>query len=481
MGHLNSETTFSMASTGHLRDRRESILSAREVCERLSDAEASYYLSPEEPARKAMLTMCWDQSDTTGSTDSDTIVSLMSEVFGFKTEQFKIPTEQSLNRTKAKILEFISDYDTPETQIYKPRSLLVFHYAGHGNGDNGLSVSGTADFKTEFKFDHLRDTVMTHSHGNILFILDCCNAAAVVREKNNRTVEILAACGETETATDVKYSTFTSHIDKIARRLSTEESVTVESIARALWPTSYNRVPFFHRVQGSKPIALKPIRPPGQSAQNDPAAQKDLPPVWVVIQVHVTDQLSSNEISELESDIDLVRVREDYKGGMITKISVQHGSIVTFALPAPIYEWLENDPHFSYQGLAPKESQNKSKESTILERYTRLQNRITSAEDVSRSVSRTVVNLYHLAEEFQFSNNAASSRDSLVKLLRILQERFGRHHFSTVGTLKRIAMLHLRLGEWDESVKRLREAVDICEKYYGRDHTETREMLAMLE
>jgi hypothetical protein len=105
MGPLNNETTFSMASTRHLRDRRESILSVREVCERLSDAEASYYLSPEEPARKAMLTMCWDQSDTTGSTDSDAIVSLVSEVFGFKTEQFKIPTEQSLNRTKAKILE----------------------------------------------------------------------------------------------------------------------------------------------------------------------------------------------------------------------------------------------------------------------------------------------------------------------------------------------------------------------------------------
>lgn len=192
-----------------------------------------------------------------------------------------------------------------------------------------------------------------------------------------RTIEVFAACGETETAIDAKYSTFTFHIDKIARRLSTEESVTVENIARALWPTSYNRVPFFHRVQGSQPIALKPVRPPGQSAQNDPAAQKDLPPVWVVIQVHVTDQLSSNEISELESDIDLIRVREDYKGG-ITKIAVQHGSIVTFSLPAPIYEWLENDPHFIYQRLAPKESQNISKESTVLERITRHQNGITT-------------------------------------------------------------------------------------------------------
>jgi hypothetical protein len=131
--------------------------------------------------------------------------------------------------------------------------------------------------------------------------------------------------------------------------------------------------------------------------------------------------------------------------------------------------------------LSSNESQNKSKQSTVYKRITRLQNGITSAEGVSRSVSRAVVNLYHLAEEFQFSNNAASSRDSLVKFLRILQERFGRHHFFTVGTQKRIAMLHLRLGEWDECVKRLRQAVDIGKKYYGRDHTETREMLAMLE
>jgi hypothetical protein len=134
------------------------------------------------------------------------------------------------------------------------------------------------------------------------------------------------------------------------------------------------------------------------------------------------------------------------------------------------------NPYFSYLGIVLDAPQDKSKESTVLERITRLQNRITSPEDVSRSVSRTIVNLYHLADEFQFSNNAASSRDSL----KILQERYGQHHFSTVATLKRIAMLHMRLGEWDECMKRFSEAVDICEKYYGRHHSETRGMLAML-
>jgi predicted phage tail protein len=67
-----------------------------------------------------------------------------------------------------------------------------------------------------------------------------------------------------------------------------------------------------------------------------------------------------------------------------------------------------------------------------------------------------------------------------VKLLGILQKRFGKHHVFTVGTLKRIAMLHVQLGEWGEGVKRLAQAVEICETYYGREHTETREMLAML-
>ena len=80
------------------------------------------------------------------------------------------------------------------------RSLLIFHYAGHGkpaSPTGGLLLHNGKETKLKYSID-FNDvkawlTVPSNGIGDIIFILDCCYAATAARDGANGTMELLAA------------------------------------------------------------------------------------------------------------------------------------------------------------------------------------------------------------------------------------------------------------------------------------------------
>jgi len=74
------------------------------------------------------------------------------------------------------------------------RGLLVFHYAGHGReqGNSGLFLGPGAG--REFSFKEIHNILMKGYLGldslDVLYVLDCCAAAAAVREAETKTIEL---------------------------------------------------------------------------------------------------------------------------------------------------------------------------------------------------------------------------------------------------------------------------------------------------
>lgn len=476
-------------------------LSASKVIEELYKANYNRLLSPRAPAKKAMLTLSWERSDTTGAHDSNTIATLMKDVFGFETELYPIPAgsvENSLGFTISKIHEFKAKHD--RAGPYAPRSLLILHYAGHGLSDRGLLlsgtagadrnpsagsdrkllVSGTASFEHYFRFETLKNAMLERCRGDVLFILDCCNAAGATRLQDGpRTVEILAACGETEVVTDEMYKTFTAHFDRIARALPIYKPVTIESIRDAILTTDYNPVPFFSRSEGTRPITLKPIqRPPGpastfSSPRLSQALSKDIPPDWVIVLVHVKERSESKEMRELEVEIGNIQVRRGYHGKVICKIPVHDGCVLSFALPAPIYQWLEDDPSFVAVGRVPdsfKLETDREAEST---------SQTEAQSERNETFYCSVVRLYQLAEERAISKDYAGARISFLEVLERLEKESIQQNIS-IGILEKIADLDEALGDMDKAISRLEDAVNISTTYYGEKHEETEQISAAL-
>jgi Caspase domain len=328
-----------MTAVGTVGSFHHPVLPACEASERLFKAQFKQIFSVEGvPATKAMLTLCWEVSDTTGSRDSDTIEAVMRDVFGFETKKFKIPAKSSLNSTLSELHSFIASYDSP-------RSLLVLHYAGHGDRGNGLWVSGTRDFATNFSFNSVKDEMERHSHGDILFILDCCSSAAIVRGADSgRTVEILAACGETEKASDDTHRTFTHLFSKLARENSTDGPVSIQSLSNEFHRSDYDLVPFWTRTAGSHPIILNPVT---SSISSNPMS------TFGVVQFHVAERPESKECQQLVNDITLLRRHFQVSTDLATVLftcPLQSSTMFTVRLPAPIYERLEHDMVFACLG-----------------------------------------------------------------------------------------------------------------------------------
>jgi len=145
--------------------------------------------------------MYWENDDVGGQDDSNKIAELFEEQFAFSVEKFKIPVRSAKVKTKAAIMIFISEYD--EEDDHGNKSLLIFHFAGHGQlqtSGHVLSICGSRLSTVTILWLPLRSAMLDCSV-DILIMLDCCQAAAGIRPgSEERTVEVVGAGGEHEIA-----------------------------------------------------------------------------------------------------------------------------------------------------------------------------------------------------------------------------------------------------------------------------------------
>ena len=325
---------------------------------------------------KALLTMYWENDDVGGKRDSKKIRDLLQDELGFLGKSFKIPIRNSLAKVKGTITSFIGDHD--EQGDNKPRSLLIFHYAGHGEvdkKDRTYYIFGNKDGKGAIKFTPLR-IAMLECQADVLIILDCCYAAAAIRGRDagERTVEIICTSGQGERTWSYEDS-FTHYLDMAARKLLTRGTFDVEELIQSLDVTHastqrtplpppkkrsrkpvqnqnglpYHTVPIHRRWMGSASIQFESRNSVTPSSLS-PTGLRTPRECFVAVIIHLAEDSSSASMAELSHAIESLPV----EGAAVTaKVILQLRSNSTLALvslPLTIWQCMSFHPAFTYIG-----------------------------------------------------------------------------------------------------------------------------------
>lgn len=433
----------------------DGVLPLNDIICHLMEAQRNYLFRRPVYANKALLTLTWEMSDTTGLHDSNTIARLLKTEFSFETETFKIPSYDALKETKAAIQAFITNNDEGNS-----RSLLVFHYAGHGYDKGELALSGTVRFGSVISFTELREA-MVACKADVLIILDCCNAGAGMRaQAGDRTIEIVAACDEKMTVTDALYNTFTSHFCQTANRLVKQGNVTVEGIIQSLyWEFPTDPLPVHKRLEGSGPIILNDI---GDLTKSTGLST----PLYMAVWIKAAGKISSDLLSAFSDCITLLKVSSSYEAKELFRRQLDEEVTILLALPLPLYEWLESDPAFVAAGILP-DSYDPTIISPSIKGSNEEQLNMRRENDASRSIR-----LYQLAEEC-WHVEKAKCRDALMELTRILERGYGEESFILLSVLPKLAIRFEEDGNYFEATRVRIRALNIVKERYGKGHIKT--------
>ncbi|OJD34950.1 tyrosine-protein phosphatase non-receptor type 6 protein [Diplodia corticola] len=146
-----------------------------------------------------VLLVCWTDDDLDVKAEVDMLKQVFDEQFRFYTEVYKIPSEDSAAKLRAKMQRWAHKFEGAQ-------KLSIIYYAGHGSQVDGnstdLAIHGTRQetkantfFNSSFQPLNLTDT-------DCLLILDCCFAAASFSrgEIGRRKFELLCSVAPSELA-----------------------------------------------------------------------------------------------------------------------------------------------------------------------------------------------------------------------------------------------------------------------------------------
>ncbi|OQE07861.1 hypothetical protein PENVUL_c012G09169 [Penicillium vulpinum] len=149
--------------------------------------------------RKIGILIRWENDETGAENDTVTMESILKPL-GVQCDTFVIPNSDktpawSLQEKLNKLLGQCIRSSLP--------SLFIFFYVGHGGlHDNTLCF--TSHHK-RILWRSIRGTLESAQSVDSLVILDCCHAAAAIRQPNSTTnIHIIAACGVHEIASQIQ-------------------------------------------------------------------------------------------------------------------------------------------------------------------------------------------------------------------------------------------------------------------------------------
>lgn len=194
--------------------------------------------------------------DTRADDDVATMVKMM-DYFGIKHEThiFRTTEREPLMgwRLTSRINQILGKCIETEEN-----SLFVFYYVGHGqifNGELHLGSNVQAAVPWPDIKHHLAKNLDDMRKIDVLAILDCCYSGAATRSQGQRTMQVLAACGPTETASarGQKIS-FTQRVFRAAGTFWTQGSVTTAALFQEIQKDDDKR----EKTQRKKNMPLSP-------------------------------------------------------------------------------------------------------------------------------------------------------------------------------------------------------------------------------
>ena len=272
--------------------------------------------------------------------------------------------------------------------MLSPRSLLIFHYAGHG----GLNANGDVIFYAQNSgvrsFYYLRTiertlvdtsilTELKLNRTDVVIILDSCYSGNAIRATPSaeRTVELLAAVsadqrafGNPSVSVRIRNRTFTARLaGEVAVRSGRDEKSLVLSdvIASLRSQSNAERLPLFETVAGSKAIRLplkprtanepEPSRPPRgalgsseSSGSHKPSSSMNVTPnLRVIFTVHINTTPDDNDLQSL---VEWVRSLDPFLGLKLTGVHLSRSTLLTFSALWRVWGNLKGLPCFSFVG-----------------------------------------------------------------------------------------------------------------------------------
>ncbi|GKZ33914.1 hypothetical protein AbraIFM66950_004004 [Aspergillus brasiliensis] len=250
------------------------------------------------------LTVRWKLDDTNADKDTAHFQNMLKHLDIDRAEEVILRSDDDL--LEFNFSRIWMDF-TAKARLDKERSLIIFHYAGHGINQNGsFSFADTkAGLRTlnaqRVIIDDIKspERLPDSANTDVLLIFDCCYAHYATRAPNTtrRAIEVLAATStHTESARSPPNSTFTAKLaNEIAyRKRRNHESVEFASVFETLRKRSPGQVrPTHALLAGANSVTLPLNGHRRVDPRTIPAEYKAL------FSVSVSRDLTTQEVEEL--------------------------------------------------------------------------------------------------------------------------------------------------------------------------------------
>jgi hypothetical protein len=207
--------------------------------------------------------LCWEDEDPKlpVSIEIEKLNDVFESDYGFDTEVWRIPGQNSHAKLNQKILNLIDTDDDPKDHLF------IVYYGGHARLTHDRLLSWTRFVKQVFTFSkstRLMDrhswrvnhdkkyptvqwsgiqNVLEQAESDVLILLDCCHSATATTSAGNGVTEMISACAYNVIANGVGYYSFTNELTIELRDLANRPSFPVADLFRNI----------FSRIQARRP------------------------------------------------------------------------------------------------------------------------------------------------------------------------------------------------------------------------------------
>ncbi|KAF5018727.1 hypothetical protein F66182_9286 [Fusarium sp. NRRL 66182] len=139
-----------------------------------------------------VLLIRWEEDELEVEWELNELHKVFRDLYGFTTEQFLIPTQNSHRKLNHKALSFVEEHENEET-------LLVVYYGGHGVINKARQSTWSCKVDKSYATVEWSaiQTLFEMAKCDVLLLLDCCAgaSAAPLTERPTNIKETIAACG----------------------------------------------------------------------------------------------------------------------------------------------------------------------------------------------------------------------------------------------------------------------------------------------
>ncbi|KAM7216772.1 hypothetical protein V8F06_007882 [Rhypophila decipiens] len=240
-------------------------------------------------SRVYALLIYWADNDLHPEKEVTALSDLLRIGFGYETASLKLPATDSLSVLVTRIVDVLREHSAKD-------SLLIVYYAGHCSPDDVGHARWTAYVKNGPSLSwHTAQQLLFSAEGDVLLLLDCCNAASIAKgAKETGRFEMIAACAKNALTVPPSRSSFTRVlIDELRRRAHT--GIFVDILASEMRENSIiAQTPVFHDFakRSATKIWLQKLKGP------HPLSFISKPSSYMVMLVSLADDLTGQEMAE---------------------------------------------------------------------------------------------------------------------------------------------------------------------------------------